>query len=329
MTSILISKGLDSLASVVLSEINRIHKDPRFNRKHTIILDDSNADQVNVRTEFFQFLLLDQIQSPHEGALKTEEGFRVEYEGREEYGKRIIPIFSLKLPQEAQQYFGSTLPHALTSSPKLAPLGLIKVQVHGIKFLTDVLNEKTNVPLLLSLYMSLYSNASNHYRGGYKFTWYWPSFPEDLLDSEFEWFDRLEERQNETPHLRRFVDRFTPCFSQHIKPHVGRLPYKGPMYDFFVTTPKKERVLAIVNHWANPTWLQAKEVHDLYHHYIDTGITIAEVQTILPQLVAAGYLDQNPKYAPPAYRIIPRQAAVLPTIPPDPQLRTKTYTFRL
>ncbi|MFW9855729.1 MAG: hypothetical protein ACFFFG_11740 [Candidatus Thorarchaeota archaeon] len=325
----MISKGLDSLTTVVLSEINRIHKDPRFNRNHTIILDDSNADHVNVKKELFKFLLLDQIQSPQEGPLPTEEGFRVEYEGHEEYGRRIIPIFSLKLPQEAQRYFGNTLPRSLTASPKLAPLGLTRVQINGIRFLTDVLDERTKLPLLLSLFMSLYSYAPNHYRGVYYFIWYWPSFPEDLLARNFEWFDRLEERQNETPHLRRFVDRFAPCFSQQIQPHVGWLPYKGLMHDFFADTPKKERLLAIVNHWGNPEWLQAKEVLDLYHHYIDTEVTLAEVHTMLPQLVAAGYLDRNPKYSPLAYRIIPRQAGLLPTIPPELQLRTKTYAFRL
>ncbi|MFW9779666.1 MAG: hypothetical protein ACFFE8_12500, partial [Candidatus Heimdallarchaeota archaeon] len=85
--------------------------------------------------------------------------------------------------------------------------------------------------------------------------------------------------------------------------HLPQPVSSSPLQTLQTIKTKKEKILAIVSNWANPTWLNAKEVLDLYEHYIDRDISISTVQTNLNRLVEAGYVERNDTSNPIEYRI--------------------------
>ena len=85
--------------------------------------------------------------------------------------------------------------------------------------------------------------------------------------------------------------------------HLSKKVPPSPLQTLKAIKTKKEKILAIVSNWANPTWLNAKEVLDLYEHYIDREISISTVQTNLNRLVEAGYVVRNDTSNPIEYRI--------------------------
>jgi len=56
---------------------------------------------------------------------------------------------------------------------------------------------------------------------------------------------------------------------------------------------KKEKILSIVRSRANPNYLTAREVEELYQHYVDDNITISTIQTNLNRLAEEGLVEKR------------------------------------
>ena len=77
---------------------------------------------------------------------------------------------------------------------------------------------------------------------------------------------------------------------------------------------KKERILSIVHSRANPNYLTAREIQELYEHYLGEEIGISTIQTNLNRLVESGFVERQEGVNPIEYRIISRKARNLPKI---------------
>ncbi len=77
---------------------------------------------------------------------------------------------------------------------------------------------------------------------------------------------------------------------------------------------KKERILSIVHSRANPNYLTAREIQELYQHYLNEEIGISTIQTNLNRLVESGFIERQEGVTPIEYRIINQKARQLPRI---------------
>lgn len=77
---------------------------------------------------------------------------------------------------------------------------------------------------------------------------------------------------------------------------------------------KKERILSIVHSRANPNYLTAREIQELYEHYLNEEIGISTIQTNLNRLVESGFVERQEGVTPIEYRIINQKARHLPKI---------------
>ena len=77
---------------------------------------------------------------------------------------------------------------------------------------------------------------------------------------------------------------------------------------------KKERILSIVHSRANPNYLTAREIQELYQHYLNEEIGISTIQTNLNRLVESGFIERQEGVTPIEYRIINQKARQLPKI---------------
>ena len=77
---------------------------------------------------------------------------------------------------------------------------------------------------------------------------------------------------------------------------------------------KKERILSIVHSRANPNYLTAREIQELYQHYLNEEIGISTIQTNLNRLVESGFIERQEGVTPIEYRIINQKARHLPKI---------------
>ncbi|MCK4847681.1 MAG: hypothetical protein KAT16_01510 [Candidatus Heimdallarchaeota archaeon] len=77
---------------------------------------------------------------------------------------------------------------------------------------------------------------------------------------------------------------------------------------------KKERILSIVHSRANPNYLTAREIQELYEHYLNEEVGISTIQTNLNRLVESGFVERQEGVTPIEYRIINQKARQLPKI---------------
>ncbi|MHA1947367.1 MAG: hypothetical protein ACXAC6_11250 [Candidatus Hodarchaeales archaeon] len=77
---------------------------------------------------------------------------------------------------------------------------------------------------------------------------------------------------------------------------------------------KKERILSIVHSRANPNYLTAREIQELYQHYLNEEIGISTIQTNLNRLVESGFIERQEGVTPIEYRIINQKSRHLPKI---------------
>ena len=77
---------------------------------------------------------------------------------------------------------------------------------------------------------------------------------------------------------------------------------------------KKERILNIVRNRANPNYLTAREIQELYQHYMKEEIGISTIQTNLNRLVDAGLVERQEGVNPIEYRIDPKKAQEIPKV---------------
>ncbi|MFX0123788.1 MAG: hypothetical protein ACFFAE_09140 [Candidatus Hodarchaeota archaeon] len=77
---------------------------------------------------------------------------------------------------------------------------------------------------------------------------------------------------------------------------------------------KKERVLNIVRNRANPNYLTAREIQELYQHYMKEDVGISTIQTNLNRLVDAGLVERQEGVNPIEYRINPKKAQEIPKV---------------
>ena len=77
---------------------------------------------------------------------------------------------------------------------------------------------------------------------------------------------------------------------------------------------KKERILSIVHSRANPNYLTAREIQELYEHYLNEEVGISTIQTNLNRLVESGFVERQEGITPIEYRIINQKARQLPKI---------------
>jgi hypothetical protein len=77
---------------------------------------------------------------------------------------------------------------------------------------------------------------------------------------------------------------------------------------------KKERILNIVGNRANPNYLTAREIQELYQHYMREEVAISTIQTNLNRLVDAGLVERQDGINPIEYRINPKRAHELPKV---------------
>lgn len=76
---------------------------------------------------------------------------------------------------------------------------------------------------------------------------------------------------------------------------------------------KKERILNIVKNRANPNFLTAREIQELYEHYLKEEIGISTIQTNLNRLIDAGLVERQ-EGDPIEYRINSRKAHEIPRV---------------
>jgi hypothetical protein len=77
---------------------------------------------------------------------------------------------------------------------------------------------------------------------------------------------------------------------------------------------KKERILSIVHNRANPNFLTAREIQELYQHYLKEEIGISTIQTNLNRLFESGYVERQDGVNPLEYRINSEKIHQLPKI---------------
>ena len=77
---------------------------------------------------------------------------------------------------------------------------------------------------------------------------------------------------------------------------------------------KKERILNIVRNRANPNYLTAREIQELYQHYMREEIGISTIQTNLNRLVYAGLVERQDGVNPIEYRINPKKVHEIPKV---------------
>ncbi|MHA1977235.1 MAG: hypothetical protein ACW98F_05570 [Candidatus Hodarchaeales archaeon] len=77
---------------------------------------------------------------------------------------------------------------------------------------------------------------------------------------------------------------------------------------------KKERILSIVYNRANPNFLTAREIQELYSHYLKEEIGISTIQTNLNRLVESGFVERQESVTPLEYRINSKKVNQLPKI---------------
>jgi len=77
---------------------------------------------------------------------------------------------------------------------------------------------------------------------------------------------------------------------------------------------KKDRILCIVSNRANPNFLTAREIQELYQHYLKEEIGISTIQTNLNRLVESGLVERQENVNPIEYRIINQNSQKLPKI---------------
>lgn len=77
---------------------------------------------------------------------------------------------------------------------------------------------------------------------------------------------------------------------------------------------KKERILNIVRNRANPNYLTAREIQELYQHYMKEEIGISTIQTNLNRLVDVGLVERQEGVNPIEYRIDPKKAQEIPKV---------------
>lgn len=77
---------------------------------------------------------------------------------------------------------------------------------------------------------------------------------------------------------------------------------------------KKDRILNIVRNRANPNYLTAREIQELYQHYIREPIGISTIQTNLNRLVDAGFVERQEGSNPIEYRINPKKTHEIPKV---------------
>ncbi|MFX1285364.1 MAG: hypothetical protein ACFFB5_17085 [Promethearchaeota archaeon] len=75
---------------------------------------------------------------------------------------------------------------------------------------------------------------------------------------------------------------------------------------------KKERILIIVRNRANPNYLTAREIQELYQHYVREIIGISTIQTNLNRLVDIGLVERQEGANPIEYRINPKKVHEIP-----------------
>ncbi len=94
------------------------------------------------------------------------------------------------------------------------------------------------------------------------------------------------------------------------KKTVERLPVLS-LHDL---KTKKERILNIVMSRANPNYLTAREIQELYQHYMKEVIGISTIQTNLNRLVEAGLVERQEGVNPIEYRINPKKVQEIPKV---------------
>ena len=77
---------------------------------------------------------------------------------------------------------------------------------------------------------------------------------------------------------------------------------------------KKERILSIVYNRANPNFLTAREIQELYTHYLKEEIGISTIQTNLNRLVESELVERQEGVTPLEYRINSKKVTQLPKI---------------
>ncbi len=77
---------------------------------------------------------------------------------------------------------------------------------------------------------------------------------------------------------------------------------------------KKERILNIVKNRANPNYLTAREIQELYQHYTKEDIGISTIQTNLNRLVEIDLVERQEGVNPLEYRINPKKAHEIPKV---------------
>lgn len=77
---------------------------------------------------------------------------------------------------------------------------------------------------------------------------------------------------------------------------------------------KKDKILALVNNIANPTYLPAADIQEAYQHHTGEEISTSTLQTTLQRLVDDGFIQKQDDSKPFVYRIDPQKSAEAPKI---------------
>jgi hypothetical protein len=95
---------------------------------------------------------------------------------------------------------------------------------------------------------------------------------------------------------------------------ISSSPVQADVVSLSEITTKKERILTIVNSKSNPNYLTAREIQELYKHYLKEDIGISTIQTNLNRLVDSGHVERQDDSNPLEYRINSKKTHQIPKI---------------
>ncbi|MHA1941723.1 MAG: hypothetical protein ACXADW_20080 [Candidatus Hodarchaeales archaeon] len=100
-------------------------------------------------------------------------------------------------------------------------------------------------------------------------------------------------------------------FKEEVSISTSKIPDLVSLIDL---KTKKDRILTIVANRANPNFLTAREIQELYQHYLKEEIGISTIQTNLNRLVESKLVERQEHVNPIEYRINKQKAQKLPKI---------------
>ena len=123
----------------------------------------------------------------------------------------------------------------------------------------------------------------------------------------------LELKRDQQRQLEDLMESFLD--ENQIQEKFSTPPVSGkPLIHLTELKTKKEKILHIVKQRANPNYLTAREIQELFEIYLQEPIGISTIQTNLNRLVDEGFVERQEDVNPLEYRINPDKIQIIPEV---------------